>query len=216
MSNKTKKDLSNLTSEDRLAIRDRAAETINAARKALNLDELTEAQIKRKVGGGGFTPSSEFTLTGEVRVVPIEGTTNGFNAVVTTTGECISLKALIPQNPAGYSTEGNFVDEVEPKEKNPEKVGATFDTSECSGDLKDKTPLEIYKSNLVKLNHGTKSEIELFGLISEGVVSCKDMKLTYCGKVCRQTIAKKDYPFGGKTVQKGAKRTMTLAIWSVE
>lgn len=211
-----KKTLDKLTSEDRVAIRDKAVEATNKALEALGLPEMSEKRKKATVGGGGYTPGQTFVLTGEVQIVPIEGTANWFYGALTTTGEKISLKALIPQNPVGYKSDNaeTFLQEVEPNEEHPTEVSPTYD--EMATSKTAKTPKYVFDETLKTLTHGTKSDVELFGLIKTGIWSCKDLHLTYCGKVMRQIKAKKDFDFGDAHVKAGSRRVSDISVWLVK
>ena len=216
----TKKTLKTMTSEDRVALRNKTAEELNEKLVAMGKPKFEENRIKRLVGGGTQVGDT-LTLTGEVCIAEITGSNNVFLAVLTETGEKISIKALIPQSVAGY-TDKNAVNELAPltdgeneadhkADENYQEIEATFDEGVAGG-----AASEIVKSNKDLLNHGTRSDIELYGLISENIWSCKGLKLTYCGKVVRQTKATKDYEFGENTVKKGARRAMTVSVWKVE
>lgn len=215
----TKKTLKTMTSEDRVALRDKTAEELNEKLISMGKPKFEENRVKRLVGGGTQVGDT-FTLTGEVCIAEIAGSNNVFLAVLTDTGEKISIKALIPQSVAGYKNE-SAVNELAPladgeneadhkADENYQEIEATFDES-----VAGKPASEIVKSNKELLNHGTRSDIELYGLISEKLWSCKGFKLTYCGKVLRQTKAAKDYEFGENTVKKGARRAMTVSVWKV-
>lgn len=215
----TKKTLKTMTSEDRAALLDKTAKELNENLAAMGKQTFTEARIKRVVGGG-MQVGDTFTLTGEVAIGEIQNSKNVYLALVTETGEKISIKALIPQSVAGY-TDKTAVDELAPLEngedeaehkadENYREVEATFDEGVAGG-----AASAIVKSNKDVLNHGTRNDIELFGLIKEQLWNCKGFKLTYCGKVVRQTKATKDYEFGESTVKKGARRAMTVSVWKV-
>ena len=215
----TKKTLKTMTSEDRVALRDKTAEELNEKLAAMGKQTFDDKRVKRVVGGGTQVGDT-FTLTGEVCVAEIAGSNNVFLAVLTETGEKLSIKSLIPQSVAGY-TDNNAVNELAPladgeneadhkADENYQEIEATFDES-----VAGKAASEIVKSNKELLDHGTRSDIELYGLISEKLWSCKGFKLTYCGKVVRQTKATKDYPFGEHDVKKGARRAMTISVWKV-
>lgn len=216
----TKKTLKTMTSEDRVALRNKTAEELNVKLAADGKNTFTEKRIKANVGGG-IQVGDTFTLTGDVCIADIADSKNVYLAVLTDTGEKISIKALISQSVAGYNDK-LAVDELAPLEngedeadhkadENYREVEATFDEG-----VAGKTASEIVKSNKELLDHGTRSDIELYGLISEKLWSCKGLKLTYCGKVVRQTKATKDYEFGENTVKKGARRAMTVSVWKVE
>ena len=216
----TKKTLKTMTSEDRVALRNKTAEELNEKLAAIGKKTFDEKRIKANVGGG-VQVGDTFTLTGEVCVAEIADSKNVYLAVLTDTGEKISIKALISQSVAGYNDK-LAVDELSPladgeneadhkADENYREVEATFDEG-----VAGKTASEIVKSNKELLEHGTRSDIELYGLISEKIWSCKGFKLTYCGKVVRQTKATKNYPFGEHDVQKGARRAMTISVWKVE
>ena len=215
----TKKSLKTMTSEDRMALRDKTAEELNEKLAAMGKQTFDDKRVKRLVGGGTQVGDT-FTLTGEVCIAEIAGSNNVFLSVLTETGEKLSIKSLIPQSVAGY-TDKNAVNELAPladgeneadhkADENYQEVEATFDEG-----VAGKAASEIVKSNKELLDHGTRSDIELYGLISEKLWSCKGFKLTYCGKVVRQTKASKDYEFGESTVQKGARRAMTVSVWKV-
>ena len=215
----TKKTLKTMTSEDRIALRDKTAEELNKKLVDMGKPKFEENRVKRLVGGGTQVGDT-FTLTGEVCIAEIAGSNNVFLAVLTDTGEKLSIKSLIPQSVAGY-TDLHAVNELAPladgekeadhkADENYQEIEATFDES-----VAGKTASEIVKSNKDLLNHGTRSDIELYALISENIWSCKGLKLTYCGKVVRQTKASKDYEFGESTVKKGARRAMTVSVWKV-
>lgn len=216
----TKKTLKTMTSEDRVALRDKTAEELNEKLVAMGKPKFEENRVKRLVGGGTQVGDT-FTLTGEVCIAEIAGSDSVFLAVLTDTGEKISIKSLIPQSVAGYK-DLHAVDELAPladgeneedhkADENYKEIEATFDEG-----VAGKTASEIVKSNKELLDHGTRSDIELYGLISEKLWNCKGLKLTYCGKVVRQTKASKDYPFGKFDVKKGARRAMTVSVWKVE
>ena len=216
----TKKTLETMTSEDRTALRDKTASKLNDyIEKTLHKKAFTEKRIKANVGGG-IQVGDTFTLTGDVCVAEIAESQNVFLAVLTETGEKLSIKSLIPQSVAGY-TDKNAVNELAPladgeneadhkADENYQEIEATFDKKVAGG-----TASEIVSDNKDVLKHGTRNDIELYGLISENIWSCKGLKLTYCGKVVRQTKATKDYEFGENTVKKGARRAMTVSVWKV-
>lgn len=216
----TKKTLKTMTSEDRVALRDKTAKELNEKLAAMGKQTFDDKRVKRVIGGG-IQVGSTFTLTGEVCIAEIAGSNNVFLSVLTDTGEKLSIKSLISQSVAGYSDK-NAINELAPladdeneadhkADENYQEIEATFDESVAGG-----TASEIVKSNKKLLDHGTRSDIELYGLISENIWSCKGFKLTYCGKVVRQTKASKDYEFGENTVKKGARRAMTVSVWRVE
>ena len=215
----TKKTLKTMSSEDRIALRDKTAKELNEKLAAMGKQTFDDKRVKRVVGGGTQVGDT-FTLTGEVCIAEIAGSTNVFLAVLTETGEKLSIKSLIPQSVAGY-TDKSGVNELTPladgeneadhkADENYQEIEATFDESVAGG-----AASAIVKSNKDVLDHGTRSDIELYGLISEKLWSCKGLKLTYCGKVVRQTKATKDYEFGESTVKKGARRAMTISVWKV-
>lgn len=215
----TKKTLKTMTSEDRVALRNKTAEELNEKLAADGKTTFTEKRIKANVGGG-VQIGDTFTLTGEVCVADIADSKNVYLAVLTDTGEKISIKSLIPQSVAGYNDK-TAVDELSPladgedeaehkADENYREIEATFDEGVAGG-----AASAIVKSNKELLDHGTRSDIELYGLISEKLWGCKGLKLTYCGKVVRQTRATKNYPFGEHDVQKGARRAMTVSVWKV-
>ena len=215
----TKKTLKTMTSEDRVALRDKTAEELNEKLAAMGKQTFDDKRIKRVVGGG-IQVGDTFTLTGDVCIAEITGNNNAFLAVLTDTGEKLSIKSLIPQSVAGY-TDKSAVDELTPladdedeakhkADENYKEIEATFDKKVAGA-----TASELVSANKNVLNHGTRNDIELFGLIKEQLWSCKGFKLTYCGKVVRQTKASKDYEFGESTVKKGARRAMTVSVWKV-
>lgn len=215
----TKKTLKTMTSEDRVALRNKTAEELNEKLAAIGKQTFTEKRIKANVGGG-VQVGDTFTLTGDVCIAEIANSKNVYLAVLTDTGEKISIKALISQSVAGY-TDKIAVDELTPLEngedeakhkadENYREVEATFDEGVAGG-----AASAIVSANKNVLIHGTRSDIELFGLIKEQLWNCKGFKLTYCGKVVRQTKATKDYEFGESTVKKGARRAMTVSVWKV-
>ena len=215
----TKKTLETMTSEDRVALRNKMAKELNEKLAAMGKKTFDEKRIKRSVGGG-IQVGDTFTLTGDVCISEIADSNNTFLAVLTDTGEKLSIKSLIPQSVAGYKDE-SAVNELAPladgeneadhkADENYQEIEATFDEG-----VAGKAASEIVKSNKELLDHGTRSDIELYGLISEKLWSCKGFKLTYCGKVVRQTKATKDYPFGEHDVKKGARRAMTVSVWKV-
>ena len=215
----TKKTLATMTSEDRVAFRDKTAKELNEKLAAMGKQTFTNDRIKRAVGGG-IQVGDTFTLTGDVCVAEIANSKDVYLEVLTDTGEKISIKALISQSVAGY-TDKSAVDELTPlkdgeneadhkADENYHEVEATFDEGVAGG-----TASEIVKTNKNVLNHGTRNDIELFGLIKEQLWKCKGFKLTYCGKVLRQTKATKNYPFGKFNVEKGARRAMTVSVWKV-
>lgn len=216
----TKKTLKTMTSEDRVALRNKTAEELNKKLAADGKTTFTEKRIKANVGGG-VQVGDTFTLTGDVCVAEIADSKNVYLAVLTETGEKISIKALIPQSVAGYNDKlavdeltplENGEDEAEHKaDENYREVEATFDEGVAGG-----AASAIVSANKNVLNHGTRNDIELFGLIKEQLWNCKGLKLTYCGKVVRQTKATKDYEFGESTVKKGSRRAMTVSVWRVE
>lgn len=215
----TKKTLKTMTSEDRIALRNKTAEELNKKLAADGKTTFTEKRIKANVGGG-IQVGDTFTLTGDVCVAEIADSKNVYLAVLTDTGEKLSIKSLISQSVAGYN-DILAVNELTPladgekeadhkADENYHEVEATFDEG-----VAGKPASEIVKSNKELLDHGTRSDIELYGLITEKLWSCKGLKLTYCGKVVRQTKATKDYEFGENTVKKGARRAMTVSVWKV-
>lgn len=215
----TKKTLETMTSEDRVSLRNKTAKELNEKIAAMGKKTFDEKRIKRAVGGG-IQVGDTFTLTGDVCISEITDTNNVFLAVLTDTGEKLSIKSLIPQSVAGYNDKlavdeltplADDEDEAEHKaDENYKEVEATFDKKVAGG-----TASEIVSSNKDVLNHGTRNDIELYGLIKEHLWNCKGFKLTYCGKVVRQTKATKTYPFGKHDVQKGARRAMTVSVWKV-
>ena len=216
----TKKTLKTMTSEDRIILRDKTAEELNEKLVNMGKTKFEGDRVKRLVGGGTQVGDT-FTLTGEVAIGEIQNSKNVYLAVLTDTGEKISIKSLIPQSVAGY-TDKNAVNELAPladdekeadhkADENYQEIEATFDEEVAGG-----AASEVVKSNKDLLNHGTRSDIELFGLIKEQLWSCKGLKLTYCGKVVRQTKASKDYEFGENTVKKGARRAMTVSVWKID
>ena len=215
----TKKTLKTMTSEDRTALRDKTAKELNEKLAAMGKQTFDDKRVKRVVGGG-VQVGDTFTLTGEVCIAEIADSNNVFLAVLTETGEKLSIKSLIPQSVAGY-TDKSAIDELTPladdedeathkADENYKEVEATFDEGVAGG-----AASAFVKSNKNVLDHGTRSDIELYGLISEKIWNCKGLKLTYCGKVVRQTKATKTYPFGEHDVQKGARRAMTISVWKV-
>ena len=215
----TKKTLKTMTSEDRIALRDKTAEELNEKLAAMGKQTFDDKRVKRVVGGGTQVGDT-FTLTGEVCIAEIADSNNVFLAVLTETGEKLSIKSLIPQSVAGY-TDKSGVNELTPladgeneadhkADENYQEIEATFDEGVAGG-----AASAIVKSNKDVLDHGTRSDIELYGLISEKIWNCKGLKLTYCGKVVHQTKASKDYPFGELNVKKGARRAMVISVWKV-
>ena len=215
----TKKTLKTMTSEDRVALRDKTAEELNEKLAAMGKSKFEGDRVKRLVGGGTQVGDT-FTLTGEVAIGEIQNSKNVYLAVLTDTGEKISIKSLIPQSVAGYNDK-LAVDELTPladgeneadhkADENYKEVEATFDEGVAGG-----AASEVVKSNKLLLDHGTRSDIELYGLISEKLWNCKGFKLTYCGKVVHQTKATKNYPFGEHDIKKGARRAMTVSVWKV-
>lgn len=216
----TKKELNEMKSEDRIALRDKTAKKLNDyIENTLRKKAFTEKRIKANVGGG-IQVGDTFTLTGDVCVAEIAESQNVFLAVLTETGEKLSIKSLISQSVAGY-TDKIAVDELAPPadgedeethkaDENYREIEATFDKKVAGG-----TASEIVNANKDVLKHGTRNDIELYGLISEKIWICKGLKLTYCGKVVRQTKATKTYSFGEHEVQKGARRAMTVSVWKV-
>lgn len=219
MSN-TKKELSAMKPEDRIALRDKTANKLNDyIENNLHKKGFSEKRIKANVGGG-IQVGDTFTLTGEVCVAEIADSQNVFLAVLTETGEKLSIKSLIAQSVAGY-TDKSAIDELAPLGDNEDEtahkadehyreIEATFDKKVAGG-----TASEVVTANKDVLDHGTRNDIELYGLISEKLWSCKGFKLTYCGKVVRQTKATKTYSFGEVDVQKGARRAMTVSVWKI-
>lgn len=215
----TKKTLKTMTSEDRIKLRDDTANKLNEKLAADGKTTFTEKRIKSSVGGG-IQVGDTFTLTGEVAIGEIQNSKNVYLALITETGEKLSIKSLIPQSVAGYK-DLSAVDELAPladdeneadhkADENYKEVEATFDEEVAGG-----TASEVVKANKNILDHGTRSDIELYGLITEKLWSCKGLKLTYCGKVVRQTKASKDYEFGENTVKKGARRAMSVSVWKI-
>ena len=223
MSN-TKKELSEMTFAKRVELRNNTAKELNEQLRKLGKNEFTQKRIEAKVGGGTQV-GDKFTLTGAVTIGEIQGSKNVFLAVKTTTGETIPLKALILQSVSGYDTKGIFIDELEPMPKNADdktkeahkadenyhEYRPTFDSDVAGGE-----PASVVSSNKEILNHGTRSDIELYGLIKQKLWECKDLQLTYCGKVYRSTTASKTYDFGELEVKKGARRAMSVSVWKVE
>ena len=109
----TKKTLKAMTSEDRIALRDKTAEELNEKLIAMGKPKFEENRVKRLIGGGTQVGDT-FTLTGEVCIAEIAGSKNVYLAVLTETGEKISIKALIPQSVAGY-TDKDAVNELAPQ-----------------------------------------------------------------------------------------------------
>ena len=208
----TKKELNELTLDERNTLRNTTAAKINAKRREDGKKEFSENRIKSNVGGNGFQPGDTFTLTGDVAVCDIQGSDNAFLAVTTTTGETLSIKCLIPQSVAGYEVdhEKPFYDEFEKDSENAEMHNPTFEAPKGFKKIN-----EIVDHNKTILNHGTKSDFELYGLISEKYWNCKGLQLTYCGKVYRQTVARKEYDFGENHVNVGARRAMSVSVWLV-
>lgn len=215
----TKKELNKMTPEDRAKLLNETAEKLNGELDAMGKPHFDAKRIKRVVGGG-IQPGDTFTLTGDVCIAEIADSNNVFLAVLTTTGEKLSIKSLIPQSVAGYKDK-IAIDELAPladgedeethkADETYHEVEATFDEEVAGG-----TASEIVSANKNVLKHGTRNDIELYGLISEKIWVCKGFKLTYCGKVVRQTKATKTYPFGEHDVQKGARRAMTVSVWKI-
>lgn len=223
MSN-TKKELSEMTFAKRVELRNNTAKELNEQLRELGKNEFSQKRIEAKVGGGTQV-GDKFTLTGEVTIGEIQGSKNVFLAVKTTTGETIPIKALILQSVSGYDTKGIFIDELEPMPKNADdntkeahkadenyhEYRPTFDSDVAGGD-----PASVVSSNKNILNHGTRSDIELYGLIKQKLWECKGLQLTYCGKVYRMTTASRNYDFGELVVKKGARRAMTVSVWKIE
>lgn len=211
MSN-TKKELREMNLSERAQVRDEAAKAINAKLRELGKREFSDSRIKSNVGGNGFQPGDTFTLTGDVALGEIQGSDNAFLAITTTTGEMLSLKCLIPQSVAGYETDSTktFYDEFKKDSEDAEMHKPTFEAPKGFKKITD-----IVDHNKTILNHGTKSDFELYGLISEKYWSCKGLQLTYCGKVYRQTTARKDYDFGENHVSAGARRAMSVSVWLI-
>lgn len=217
----TKKALKDYDFKDRANLRDETAVELNDyIENTLHKKPLTEKRIKANVGGG-VQIGDTFTLTGEVAVSEIADSQNVYLSVLTDTGDKLSIKSLILQSVAGYNDK-KAVDELEPLKNGEDKatheadenykvVDATFDTEAAGG----KTAAEVVSSNKAILDHGTRNDIELYGLIRKKLWSCKGLKLTYCGKVVRQTKATKNYPFGEVEVKKNARRAMTVSVWKI-
>lgn len=205
----TKKELSEWTSEERTNLLNETAEKLNKQLAAMGKQTFSSDRIKRVVGGGTQVGDT-FTLTGEVAIGEIQGSNNVYLALVTETGEKIAIKALIPQSVAGYTSDNTakFYDEFTP---NSEDAKVSNPTYESKKDAKD-----VVTANKKVCDHGTRSDIELYGLISTGVFDVKGFKLTYLGKVYRQTTASKDYEFGDKTVKKGSRRAMSVSMWEIK
>ena len=218
----TKKDLESLTAEKRIKLRDDTAKALNKKLAADHKNEFSEKRIKANVGGG-IQVGDTFTLTGEVAIAEIQGSKNVYLAVLTTTGDKISLKSLISQSVAGYNDK-TAIDELTPaptdedglkahvEDENYHVREATFDKKVAGG----LTAAEVVAANRNVLTHKTRNDIELYGLISEHYWECKDFKLTYCGRVYKQTIASKNYQFGDVEVKKGARRAMSVSVWKIE
>ena len=223
MSN-TKKELSEMTFAKRVELRNNTAKELNEQLRELGKNEFSQKRIEAKVGGGTQV-GDKFTLTGEVTIGEIQGSKNVFLAVKTTTGETIPIKALILQSVSGYDTKGLFIDELVPMPKNADdstkeahkadenyhEYRPTFDSDVAGGD-----PASVVSSNKNILNHGTRSDIELYGLIKQKLWECKGLQLTYCGKVYRATTASRNYDFGELEVKKGARRAMAVSVWKIE
>lgn len=205
----TKKELSEWTSEERTNLLNETAKELNEKLAAMGKQTFSNDRIKRVVGGGTQVGDT-FTLTGEVAIGEIQNSNNVYLALVTDTGEKVSIKALIPQSVAGYTADNSkeFYDEFEP---NSTDVKISNPTYEGKKDAKD-----VVTANKKVCDHGTRSDIELYGLISTGVFNVKGFKLTYLGKVYRQTTASKDYEFGDKTVKKGSRRAMSVSMWEIK
>lgn len=217
----TKKELKDYNFKDHVALRDRTVKALNEDLRAMNKKEFTGKRVEAKVGGGTQV-GDEFTLTGEVTIGEIQGSKNVFLAVKATTGETIPIKALITQSVSGYKDVGKFFDELTPlkdgeneddhkKDENYKEYEPTFDKSVAG----NKEASEVVKANRLILDHGTRSDIELYGMIKENLWVCKDFKLLYCGKVYRQTTASHDYDFGENKVEKGARRAMSVSVWKI-
>ena len=223
MSN-TKKELSEMTFAKRVELRNNTAKELNEQLRELGKNEFSQKRIEAKVGGGTQV-GDKFTLTGAVAIGEIQGSKNVFLAVTTTTGETIPIKALILQSVSGYDTKGVFIDELEPMPKNADdktkeahkadenyhEYRPTFDSDVAGGD-----PASVVSANKNILNHGTRSDIELYGLIKQKLWECKGLQLTYCGKVYRTTTASKNYDFGELEVKKGARRAISVSVWKIE
>lgn len=216
----TKKELSAMKPEERIALRDKTASKLNDyIKNTLHKKGFSEKRIKANVGGG-IQVGDTFTLTGEVCVAEIADSQNVFLAIITETGEKLSIKSLIPQSVAGY-TDKSAIDELAPLGDNEDEathkadehyreIEATFDKKVAGG-----AASEVVSANKDVLDHGTRNDIELYGLIAEKLWNCKGFKLTYCGKVVRQIKATKTYSFGEVDVQKGARRAMTVSVWKI-
>ena len=217
----TKKELKDYDFKDRADLRDKTAGELNDyIENTLHKKAFTEKRIKSNVGGG-VQVGDTFTLTGEVAVAEIADSQNVYLSVLTDTGDKLSIKSLILQSVAGYN-DPKAVDELAPLKKGEDKatheadenykvVDATFD-AEVAGGM---TAAEVVKSNKSILDHGTRNDIELYGLIKQKLWVCKGLKLTYCGKVVRQTKATKTYSFGDAEVEKNARRAMTVSVWKI-
>ena len=205
----TKKTLATMTSEDRVELLNKTAKELNEKLAAMGKQTFTNDRINRVVGGGTQVGDT-FVLTGEVAIGEIQNSKNVYLALVTETGEKISIKALIPQSVAGYTADNSaeFYDELEPNSEDVQISNPTYEAS--------KDPKSVIAANKKVCNHGTRSDIELYGLISTGMFDVKGFKLTYLGKVYRQTKASKDYEFGESTVKKGARRAMSISVWEVK
>lgn len=216
----TKKELSAMKPEERIALRDKTASKLNDyIKNTLHKTAFSEKRIKANVGGG-IQVGDTFTLTGEVCVAEIAESQNVFLAVLTETGEKLSIKSLIPQSVAGYNDK-IAIDELAPLEDGEDEathkadehyreIEATFDKKVAGGAASD-----VVSANKDVLDHGTRNDIELYGLITEKLWNCKGFKLTYCGKVVHQTKATKNYSFGEVDVQKGARRAMSVSVWKI-
>lgn len=210
-----------MTPAKRIELRDKTAKELNTyIENTLHKKGFTEKRIKSNVGGG-VQVGDTFTLTGEIAVSEIADSQNVYLSVLTDTGDKLSIKSLILQSVAGYNDK-KAVDELKPLENGEDKaaheadenykvVDATFDANVAGG-----TAAEVVSSNKSILDHGTRNDIELYGLIKEKLWSCKGLKLTYCGKVVRQTKASKSYPFGDVEVKKNARRAMSVSVWKIE
>lgn len=223
----TKVTLENITSENRIKMLDDVFNKLNAELTARGKKAFTEKQKNAQQGGNGFEVGQSFTLTGNVGIRDIADSNNTFLAAETTTGDWLSLKYLIPVNVLGYSSKGEFIEEYEPtpvrsdydtdteyneavKEHETNIITATFDKRKAG-----KEPAEVMEANKLVCNHRTRNVIELYGFITNGLWSCKGLTLTFLGKVCKQTKAKKEYEFGEYTVKKGAQRVNAVNVWGV-
>lgn len=209
-STETKKAFNEMSDSDKETFFKNSLSELNDKLRAMQCAEISPEKASRPAYSSGLPVGGKFKLTGVVAPQKVEKSVNSYLAAQTTTGEWVSLKALIPCIYSGYSSKetDEFIDEI--------NINNIL-VSESHNPTCHKTERElkaISNKNAVILNHGVKSVFQLYALINANLWSCANLEFTFEGAVYRQTIAKKGYLFGEGEVQKGYKRSMKLNVYA--